>query len=122
MIILENCPFCGSNDVHTAWYHYDDLGGSKAVVECRNCYCSSGYYKKLDEAVKAWNKRSKAPELKPCPFCGGTARMKYLKQDGEFTPKEEILGYVECSKCHAVSVSGSDIENIIDYWNSRSDI
>ena len=90
MSTLKPCPFCGEkNDVHIAWYHYDDIG-SKAVVECRNCFCSSGYYKNVDEAIKAWNKRTKAPELKPCPFCGGAARMKYIKQDGEFTKRRNF--------------------------------
>ena len=115
---LKYCPFCGSNNVHSAFYHFKD-NGAKAVIECRNCYCSSGYYDNLKEAVAQWNTRIHAPELKPCPFCGGAVHLKFYKCDGDDTPKEDVLAHVECLNCHCSSISGSDFENVIDFWNSR---
>ena len=120
MTELKPCPFCGSEDVHTAFYHFDDTG-SKAVVECRNCYCSSGHYNDLQNAVKQWNTRIKAPELKPCPFCGGAPKIEVYKWDGDNTPDDEIQFFVRCSHCLCTSVSSNDINELFLAWNNRND-
>ena len=117
---LKPCPFCGSDNVHLAFYHSKE-NGSKAVVECRDCYCSSGYYNDLHEAVEQWNKRTSAPELKLCPFCGGAPKIEVYKWDGDYTPDNEIQFFVQCSCCLCTSVSSNDINDVILAWNNRGD-
>ena len=117
MVALKPCPFCASSeDVHTAYYHFDDTG-SKAVVECSNCACSTHDFDDMSEAINAWNLRTHAPELKLCPFCGG---VPHIEWNGKFTPKNEIQFFVQCSCCLCTSVSSTDINDVILAWNNRS--
>ena len=113
---LKPCPFC-CNMPDTAYYHY---GKTTAVVECRHCFCSTPHCKDMETAVKIWNNRTKAHELKPCPFCGGSAHLEYYKWDGENTPKSEVQIFVQCNKCQCVSVSSSVAQQAIDAWNRRN--
>lgn len=58
-------------------------------------------------------------EIKPCPFCGGIARMLEI-QDGEFDGGQCI----ECMKCHASTnicfpLKDSCREILLDAWNTR---
>lgn len=50
-------------------------------------------------------------ELKPCPFCGSKA--KYYKNFN--------AGYYEitCSECDYCLMSGDDIEEVVETWNTR---
>lgn len=57
-------------------------------------------------------------ELKPCPFCGGTAKMRHDSDGPGYS-------YVECEKCRMKSVRfmraferASD-EAAADFWNRR---
>lgn len=56
--------------------------------------------------------------LKPCPFCGGKARLVYL----------EPVSCVVCRKCGAVSAMARDSyevgdgkEEAVEAWNRRAD-
>ena len=116
---LKHCPFCGSSeDVHTAYYHFDNTG-TKAVVECSNCACSTDYCNDIQSAIYLWNNRTHAPELKPCPFCGGVPHIEFDKWNGKFTPNNEIQTFVKCSRCRCLSVSSNDINDVILAWNNR---
>jgi hypothetical protein len=48
--------------------------------------------------------------LKPCPFCGGTARMRKTDND---------RGYVSCAACKATSGGFFDAWCARDAWNQR---
>lgn len=63
-------------------------------------------------------------KLKPCPFCGGSARMASEHDMDGFG----MFRYVECRQCHARSRpkyhgNGNDCpqfyQEVRDAWNSR---
>lgn len=51
-------------------------------------------------------------ELKPCPFCGGKAKINKIEQGR--------LYEVECQYCYA-NVYDDTIEGAVEYWNRRTD-
>lgn len=62
-------------------------------------------------------------ELKPCPFCGGTARIKkhsfYYDKDSTFS--DNSYG-VRCSQCFAESYQFyQSEEKAIKAWNRRAE-
>ena len=64
-------------------------------------------------------------ELKPCPFCGGKAKI-YATTTG--TCPNHAKHYCYCGKCFASGKSFSDFENdgssvfkAIEAWNRRAD-
>lgn len=50
-------------------------------------------------------------ELKPCPFCGGKAKINKIEQGR--------LYEVECQYCYA-NVYDDTIDDVIEYWNRRT--
>ena len=53
-------------------------------------------------------------KLKPCPFCGGEARLWHPKEYGI------TLGSVKCNSCGASTESFTDDDSAIEAWNTRS--
>lgn len=51
------------------------------------------------------------PELKPCPFCGGKARLNQA-YDGSFC--------VQCTKCGNGTLMEKTKETVIKKWNRRA--
>lgn len=62
-------------------------------------------------------------ELKPCPFCGGQARIqaKYSWQwvDDLSGDKPELFR-VRCGNCDAARVASTE-QRVIDKWNTRAE-
>ena len=61
-------------------------------------------------------------QLKPCPFCGGKAEIKYVQSGWSY----ENTAYVRCTKCGASSqhlnITYREKEladKVIDLWNCR---
>lgn len=52
-----------------------------------------------------------APELLPCPFCGGQATIRASPHDAVF--------FVKCVPCHACSTTGNTRNDVIAAWNRR---
>lgn len=52
-------------------------------------------------------------ELKPCPFCGGEARLWHPKE------YDITLGSVKCNSCGASTESFTDDDSAIEAWNKR---
>ena len=50
---LEQCPFCGSNDVTIE----DGGDNNNFFIQCQDCEASTGYFSNAEEAVDAWNNR-----------------------------------------------------------------
>ena len=55
-------------------------------------------------------------ELKPCPFCGGEAKLNTDTPKGVHTSL--VKPRVECTKCGAV-LYGSCAVIVVEAWNSR---
>ena len=58
---LKPCPFCGSNNVAAEEEYSSDCGysfGGHSVV-CNDCETQTKHYETQEEAVEAWNKRTK---------------------------------------------------------------
>ena len=55
------------------------------------------------------------PKLKPCPFCGGEAKVYRRIFDWETWDYK-----VECSKCHCAATENYDTkQEAIEEWNTR---
>ena len=54
---LKPCPFCGADDI-SVW----DKSRYDVCVRCNNCYCKTGWYSTIDDAVTAWNTRPDNPD------------------------------------------------------------
>ncbi len=52
-------------------------------------------------------------DLKPCPFCGGDARLTRTKDISQYW-------YVECSACYARLMAVHDAKWAAAAWNERS--
>ena len=58
-------------------------------------------------------------ELKPCPFCGGDAKLKeFCMRIRMF--KQKKYYYAECSLCGVRTSAKSDAEESIEAWNRRT--
>jgi Lar family restriction alleviation protein len=64
---------------------------------------------------------NKAPELKPCPFCGGKPHLVTHR-----TSEDSMGAYVYCKGCAAQSDHFEDhfapAKDAIAAWNSRADV
>ncbi len=54
-------------------------------------------------------------ELKPCPFCGGTADEPY-----NATPQKRPTWVILCGQHCGVRISGGTKKEIIEAWNRRT--
>lgn len=64
-------------------------------------------------------------ELKPCPFCGGEARLRTGVTSGLST---RPIAWVKCKSCEISTpalidshTDGVNISEVIDMWNKRVD-
>lgn len=56
-------------------------------------------------------------DLKPCPFCGSKyINMNYIRED-------DVLegAYVECANCGVSTRIYDDPDEVVEFWNRRSD-
>ena len=64
-------------------------------------------------------------ELKPCPFCGGIADVRYIKRKMRYRLFNFMdithYAYVKCKICGATTAVKETRENAIEAWNRRAD-
>lgn len=60
-------------------------------------------------------------ELKPCPFCGGKARMQFDYEGELFNGKWDFAYYAHCTKCHATTSVRNRLEAASELWNTRAE-
>lgn len=58
-------------------------------------------------------------ELKPCPFCGGEAKILIRKVNTGFFPRGGTY-YVHCKNCLITTQPRKKLENVIEAWNRRT--
>ena len=51
---LKPCPFCGGGAIK--WTH-SGYGDFTKQVRCAVCGAGTNYFSKMDDAIKAWNRR-----------------------------------------------------------------
>lgn len=57
-------------------------------------------------------------EVKPCPFCGGEATIRYLEED--ICDGNEPYGFcVECRACLVATPYRDNAEDAVAFWNRR---
>ena len=58
-------------------------------------------------------------ELKPCPFCGGEAKLVKRKFKTGFYPSGGTF-YVHCKVCLITTQPRQKAEDVIEVWNTRT--
>lgn len=58
-------------------------------------------------------------ELKPCPFCGGTAEIRITVKNRIEEQRKDRAHLIMCRKCRASSGSEFDKDKAIEKWNRR---
>ena len=113
---LKPCPFCGTVPrMQTTELTYGrpcyfvdcEESGCKAIA------CTANRYETALEAAEAWNARAcdrvgAASGLKPCPFCGGEAKLLHVGAGR----------IVKCGSCGASTSFAA--ENPSKEWNRRA--
>ena len=114
---LLPCPMCGGK-THLSWYYDGDK--ETVVAECENidCLMAVAGSKTPEEAIRRWNTRIEATELKVCPFCGSGAELIRYECEDYGDPD---MYEVRCrnSRCQAHTVTSSNVEDVIRLWNCR---
>lgn len=62
-------------------------------------------------------------ELKPCPFCGGAAKIHSCAELENETARIVYHGKcgVHCTECHVATLPCIDEEQAARFWNRRAD-
>lgn len=61
-------------------------------------------------------------ELKPCPFCGGEARIQFDYEGKTFADgKWDFVYYAHCTKCFAMTAIRNRHDTAAELWNTRTD-
>ena len=115
-IEMQPCPFCGrapeieySTDRHVY------------TAVCKGCYARV-LGQTPEKAAEAWNEwvtdnkaeieQAKHLQLRPCPHCGGEAKLRD-------TERGDRLFYAECNNCGAHGGSDKNWIYAAMHWNKR---
>lgn len=142
---LLPCPFCGGQAKINVMDCISPAGvpfklysisceheEDDELVDGLPCFASTGWEKSLDGAIRAWNIRGDKAneykmkteyvpaELKPCPFCGGVARLIKIT-GGAFN---KVAYRVDCinANCSAGTYGDEDPDYVVAQWNRRDGV
>ncbi len=59
---VGKCPVCGHNPVYVSEAFYYDKNGNilpynRYIVDCPHCHTETDLYKKMEDAILAWNEK-----------------------------------------------------------------
>ncbi len=131
---LKPCPFCG----HTAVLDWEirnrDMDDRHQIqARCMGCGAETDLYDTAMEAASRWNRRADSEStdgqgLKSCPFCGGPATIRKVRNpDEEDKIASDAYNYVAvCTGCGNRSERSDegydeDREQAIEGWNRRAE-
>lgn len=66
-------------------------------------------------------------ELKPCPFCGGDAEVRYATSKHDSTGWTSNIyrwnepGFIKCTKCDSRTARYSRVNVAVNKWNRRAE-
>lgn len=120
MTEIKPCPKCGSINLNIMT---EQLSG-RQTIHCMDCHeyyhdCELNVGMDTSEVLDRWNEYSQnytptkpKTELKPCPFCGGQARIR--EDEGGFYQ-------VTCTSvaCEIHTFSFDDVSDAVERWNRR---
>jgi hypothetical protein len=77
-------------------------------------------------ALQIMTERSQTTEIKPCPFCGGNARIVYCGPDKRQIERAlawgedyDVAYFGECDSCKATSMTTAERSDAEAAWNRR---
>ena len=115
-MMMQRCPFCGRMPEIVS-----SLDRHFYTAVCKSCYAKA-LGQTPEKAAEAWNEwviankdeieQAKQLRLRPCPHCGGEAKLRD-------TEHGDRLFYAECSDCGARGSSDKDWIYAAMRWNKR---
>lgn len=102
------CPKC--KETEEIYYVFDSVEKGHGI-KCYKCGYEVVGCKSIEEAEFKWRSENDPKALRPCPFCGGEAKIMY--GCGE--------DWVECTnpKCQCASSMHTMTNRAIEIWNRR---
>lgn len=82
---------------------------------CMCSYMESDCYMNCESGHITWLNEEHVPKIKPCPCCGGKAKLKTAIKGNN-----EEVGYIYCCKCNIETPVGKK-SDVVYIWNRRVD-
>ena len=109
MTELKPCPFCGG----TATVYQSSTGWHASCRTRQECYALLNDFASEEEAALEWNRRvTEIKPLRPCPFCGGKAKVYQAGFNVWRVMCDEL-------NCGALLSEWKTPEEAIEAWNRR---
>lgn len=107
---IKTCPFCGGKaklEKNVEGY----------TIICTECGASTGTSYQYDEndTIKDWNSRYFGFRFKPCPCCGGIAKLDSVVCQGT---KYYAL---RCENCYVGFKAYTNAKELVKAWNTRTE-